>query len=99
MLHIGFIDDVVPVEHGPGFVTGDLHRDLLGDACGNEVAHSSPAQVVREQAGALSFLESGFPCLADRPDWFAVAVEYVRTNPTGLWRNFAGGRRGVRPDP
>ena len=41
-----FDDDVVALEHGARLVSGELHRDALGDAAPDHVPDGRSAQVV-----------------------------------------------------
>jgi len=41
-----FVHNVVAVEHGPRLVTRQLHSDVLGYACADEVAHGAAAEVM-----------------------------------------------------
>ena len=45
---VGFGDDVVAVEHRPGLVTGDSHRDDFGNAGADEIPDAGPAKIVEE---------------------------------------------------
>ncbi len=40
------IHNVVAVEHGPRLVARQQHRDVLGDACADKVAHGTTAEVM-----------------------------------------------------
>ncbi len=77
-------DDMIAVEHASGFVSTDLHGDLLRHSSLYEVAHAAPSQVVEERAGVLShggwaacksnFYAGGFPDAVDGLDPLPVPV-------------------------
>jgi diacylglycerol kinase family enzyme len=46
-LQVSGAHDVVPIEHAPRLVPGDLHRDPLGHSRVDEVPHRGPLEVMR----------------------------------------------------
>lgn len=54
-VEIAFVDDVVPIKNGTGFVARDEHRDSLRYSGADQIPDSGTAQVVK-QAGGISFL-------------------------------------------
>jgi len=53
VLEVGFIDDVVAVEHASGLVAGELHGDVLGNAGPDQIPHGGTPEVVGNALGQV----------------------------------------------
>src|SRR5262245_27811494 len=69
---VGFIDDVVTLEYGPGLVTGHLHGDSFGNAGADQVPDRASAEVMKDAGGNSGPFAGRLPVLFETTDSFSL---------------------------
>ncbi len=84
---IGFGDDVVAVEHGPGLVTGDSHRDDFGNSGSDEIPDAGPAKIVEELRRFATGVHQSRPHTRADPGCLEGTdrLTFARENPLAVW--------------
>ena len=84
---IGFGDDVVSVEHGPGIVTGDSHGDDFGNSSSDEIPDAGPAQIVEELRRFATGVYEPSPQTGAGPRCLEGTdrLTFARENPLAVW--------------
>ena len=61
------VNNRVPVEYAPCLMTGELHRDGLGDTNADQIACGGATEVVKDQLWKPSTLNCGAPAAIEAP--------------------------------
>ncbi len=59
-------------------MTGDSHRDDLGNSCAHEIADPASAQIVNQELGQPDLGACGRPCFAEISNLLSIAMKDER---------------------